>query len=343
METRLFLFSPNLGGHRLLWLRHLMTEASQQGIRVSVFCQDPCAKEFGLDSSYDINFVENLKSFKVHLKSLNFSPNSDSLLFWESDRILFQLLSFPRKSKMLVVRPYLQNWKPKQLFSYLYKLALIFTHKLRSPRGIRLLKIPYSTPLFFPNLWIEDDLLSIMNRGVLSSVAKESIRPEYKVGILIPGYINSRKSPEILNDIVEGLEKFEVEGFSATVFGSMPPELENNLNKFKRVKTVNKFLSDTEYFRLIHGSDLILLPYRNRGSSNVVLESMALAKPVVMSRNRHWRTFEKQFMAFKMVPRNSVPSYVATILSHIGGTFTPSIPFSSKSKSSLMDFFLEST
>lgn len=340
MNSRVFLFTPNLAGHRRLWHKHLVQHARNLNIEIIVFCQDVSVTSQKSDSKNEILFARNLQDFKRLSRLMGFVPDKDTYLFWEADKILLQLLFFPRKSKKLVVRPYLQNWKPRQLSAFTYKMMLVLIHKMKSPQDIRLLKIPYSRPFFLPRSWIDDDLLAVANKEALSMVALENRNAKSTVGILIPGYINKRKSPELLSRIVDKLENSSGERVMATVYGSMPLDYENELKRFQNIDTVNKFLTDLEYFRIIRASDLVLLPYKNRGSSNIVLEAMALGKPVVMSRNRHWREFENQFTAFKMVKANTTSSYVSTIQRFMNTEFVADVPFLSNKSSNLLLFFL---
>jgi glycosyltransferase involved in cell wall biosynthesis len=53
---------------------------------------------------------------------------------------------------------------------------------------------------------------------------------------------------------------------------------------------LDNYLTDLDYAELLNSSDLILLPYSNRGSSGIVLESLSRGKPVIMARSRIWES-----------------------------------------------------
>jgi glycosyltransferase involved in cell wall biosynthesis len=55
-----------------------------------------------------------------------------------------------------------------------------------------------------------------------------------------------------------------------------------------RVVHIDRYLTEAEYRVLLNISTVVLLPYSNRGSSGVVLESLAHGKNVIITKSRIW-------------------------------------------------------
>ena len=67
----------------------------------------------------------------------------------------------------------------------------------------------------------------------------------------------------------------------------------SEIGAIKDVLQINRVLSDRELHGLIKKSDLIFLPYTNRGASGIALYSLVVGTPVLIHGGKNWTNLEK--------------------------------------------------
>jgi len=156
---------------------------------------------------------------------------------------------------------------------------------------VALLRIAEAKPYFLKNHWVDDELILVhkLTYKKIHSDISRSLR------VLIPGYITLRKNPLIAISACIELRKKHGLRIDLTFCGTIDANLKENIESLNLewVHIVDGYLERKQFLEAIDISDFILLPYKNRGSSGIVLESLALAKVVAIYGNRHWQNLSR--------------------------------------------------
>jgi glycosyltransferase involved in cell wall biosynthesis len=163
-------------------------------------------------------------------------------------------------------------------------MALI---RISGKHNMKNLAIFGSVPRIFSHQWVDDELM--LSEG--QKFEKGHDRRDSAIQILVPGFISHRKNPlEAISACAELRINY---GYKIDLYfkGSVTPgvlnEIKNTGHAWVFVDDV--FLGRNEYLESLRRSDLVLLPYANRGSSGVVLETLAMGGSVAIYGNRHWK------------------------------------------------------
>jgi hypothetical protein len=57
---------------------------------------------------------------------------------------------------------------------------------------------------------------------------------------------------------------------------------------FDFISITNQYLKSNEYWENLHGADLVLLPYTNRGSSGIAIQSVGIGTRILIPSFRLW-------------------------------------------------------
>jgi hypothetical protein len=223
------------------------------------------------------------------IKEIDSSCNGSSFVFIDGDKFLSYLLKCEFNAVVLVMRPYLQNYRPKSLLKHALKFLLI---PILSRKGftVGLLSIPGHRAKLLKNHWVNDlpllqyELIPFQKPNIDSITSFEYF--------LLPGFIDSRKNPilaieafDIYRDITGSQAKLV---FAGKIHDDVKIKVDSLHNK--NVVIINEFLDRDSMTRLIRGSIALLLPYSNKGSSGLALEGANLGIPVILSGGRNWKS-----------------------------------------------------
>lgn len=306
-KGRIILISQNLTGHRIHYLKALLAELSQRQFSLVLILQNKIL--YGLDASqistidkmdfsYIDNFVEKSEIMKL-LDDCSVHEFNIKILFWDADNWIRFLLFFKGNVRLLFMRPYLTSRRPASIIKYFLKWVAIFHLHFIRKLEIGILGIPYHEPKILPSLWLDDPVLAspksaISETDTLLTKKKLGIEPQSQV-ILVPGYLTSRKNPQLAISVFERVSKQLVKPPYLVFAGKTDLICQEEIltSKQQNIIHVNRFLSDSEYSRILSISTIVLLPYSNRGSSAVALESLAYGKSTIITKFRSWQNAER--------------------------------------------------
>ena len=214
---------------------------------------------------------------------------------------------------LLFMRPYLTSKKILNVIKYLFKwLAILYFHLVRKFK-IGILGVPFHKPKIFPSLWFDDPLLTKPNEAKLGG-DQSLLRQSFGIGtdsriILVPGFLTSRKNPELAISILDHVSKHSFDSFCLVFAGKSERTCKLQISNacHPNVFHLDKYLSDSEYRTLLNISSIVLLPYSNRGSSSIVLESLAHGKNVIITKSKIWLNAERNSQGLlHLCPLNAV-------------------------------------
>lgn len=101
------------------------------------------------------------------------------------------------------------------------------------------------------------------------------------------GFLNSYKGIDLLLKAWENSQKLNTsENVRLVLAGKASPEIEvllNSIRSIDNITVINKFLDDTTFEQLLSDSSVMLFPYKEISQSGVLLSSLAIHKPVLVS------------------------------------------------------------
>jgi Glycosyl transferases group 1 len=294
----LAVLAPELSGHRLHWIEAIYSYAVKNGLEVCVFtCDRESIQQLSLNTKKNrINiFIENdtNKLIKQWGKHLNNRKMTGIVL--EADKYLHKILFIRGKLRLLILRPYLEGFNASGLFRFLTKQLLILVINQRPSVMVARLSIPYSRRNGKSIKWVRDNFNT---EEFLESAAKPtellelSQIPDESRVITLPGYLQARKNPKKIYQTFIDMDK-EGNRQNYLVFaGKQDEEFKAEILKIgknERLIQIDRILTNDEFVGLIKRTDLIYLPYSNRGASGIVLNSLVIGTPVLLTGGANWR------------------------------------------------------
>ena len=318
-EKVIAILAPDLSGHRLHWLESILTAASENSLEVCVFtCDGESIKRLSLNTGKNIISIFTEEESNVLIKNWGqYLKNRNMIgIVLEADKILHKLLLIRGNLRLLVLRPYLEGLNFLGLSRFLVKQLLIFSVNLKKSVTIARLSIPYSRRKRKSYKWVRDNYNT---EDFLRSTAKpielfelSQISQCARV-ITLPGYLQVRKNPrEIYRVFIKMSQESSAENY--LVFAGKQDEgfkaeiLKIGINE--KLIQIDRVLSEGEFKGLIRQSDLIYLPYRNRGASGIVLNSLVIGTPVLLTGTYNWRRLVKLLDGQLILSRKSIKNTV---------------------------------
>lgn len=99
---------------------------------------------------------------------------------------------------------------------------------------------------------------------------------------LFLGHVRKEKGIDLLLDAWKMVSKMGHD-IELTIAGKGPKDIDLEISELQSIKRINKYLSDTDYFNLIHQCDYGVLPYTGGTNSGVLSTFTTLSKPVITS------------------------------------------------------------
>ena len=296
------IFAPDLTGHRLHWLRQILLCAEESDVNVFVYT---CCnlrdfegiEHYGLNMKYLV-FENQLKTLFARWYS-EVEDGKFVGVVWESDKILHKLVFARGKYRLLILRPYLEKKNFFGMLRYLFKQSLILFLSQRRALEIARLSIPYAHKESSGFHWVRDDMNT--ERFIDLEKAREipvemNEIPAHAKIISLLGYIDERKNPLKAYKIVDEFRKQSNYLIFLVVAGEQSIRIKSQLLEIKNVQgliLIDRVLSGSELRGVIGASQIVLLPYSNRGASGIVLNSLALGTPVILQGGHNWRNLQK--------------------------------------------------
>ena len=304
-RSDLVYFSHGITGHRDSWMHIFLEFAVAKGKRIHlVIGFNDLNKEalYSLQCEFPqalcLHSVENGRK-GIASEILQIRSRFPKILVVTGDgedwlRLIFRLRTHLR---VLLMRPYLQKNSPKAIVSYLLKLLYISVIARFPETKVALLAIPMDKPRIFRSYWVDDVPSDYLKFQTDSKISITRLRaevgiPEGSKIILVPGFITERKNPQLAIAAFKLLQNYNEENHCVLLFAGKA--VSETLALFADIKSngilcVNRYLGKDEYFTLLAESHLVLLLYKNRGSSGVILDAIATETPVLIMGDKRWQ------------------------------------------------------
>jgi glycosyltransferase involved in cell wall biosynthesis len=286
-DSQLILISEDFSGHRLDWLIRLIQIVGERDL--AVFALD--ASRLTNDSvDLEIDICSDFQSKYELIKFIGKKPVKATLIFWDGDNWLFEILRLKAPIRALVMRPYLASKSLRNLAVFLIKrVTMLFLKKFKSIE-LAYLAIPFCTVGKKRNYWVDDDLLIDLEFLKVLRSRRSLNLGKQKFKILVPGYISERKNPKLVIDACEVLSNYYQVEFELMFRGKVAETLKVMFASNKRswVNVQDKYFPRSEYLELLNEADVVVIPYSNIASSGVAVECIALNVPLIMLQDYRW-------------------------------------------------------
>ncbi len=354
LEKSTVIVSNHLAGHRIQYLVSFLNRSSESNKRIVLVLISKI--EFGLSElqiralqELDFEFIDDCKNSSEALDTAQLMATQfhrSEILFWDADNWILPLLVFRPKSRLLFMRPYLSNKSLKKVSLFLLKWSAIFFFHFIRGFDVRILGVPCHTPKLLPSLWVDDALL-ISPDGFTAASESNGTKmlfaiPQNSQVVLVPGFMGLRKNPRLVIEAIEIVSK-SIIGDACLIFaGKSDLESSNIINNFgnTNIKHIDRYLSDAEYRQLLLVADVVILSYTNKGSSGIIIESLAYGKHVIISDSRLWTgATEKANGLLHPCKFNaaSIADVIVQILSEKGSI--PPVILAGMTRPTVIDFF----
>jgi glycosyltransferase involved in cell wall biosynthesis len=298
---RIAVLAPYLGGHRAHWLERIVLDSKSAGINVLVYTSDTTQRDRIInelhltyeDFVFDVNTSEIIRRWRNDVKSQSLVGIS-----YEADKLLPKLLFAKGKMQLLIMRPYLEEGSVLGVIRFISKQLIIFILSLKRSVTISRLSIPYSRLRSRNFGWLRDNYNTehFFNSTNCAKIPREllEISGDTKI-VTLGGYLDARKNPREAYSKIEALRDARDEKIYLIFAGTQTEDFKAELSKIGNLKDViqiERSFSDDELMGLLLKSDLIFLPYKNRGASGMVLNSLTVGTPVFLYGSHNWRRLQ---------------------------------------------------
>ncbi len=296
VATNLWLVVDPLSGHRSMWAIELGKLAHRMKISLGVIAVQNPRKEFtAFSEQAQIYFtstilVESDLSLKELLLFKTKSEKDCLFLFIDLEKYVIWLIRNRIHFKGVFMRPYQESRGIRSFLAWISKRFLVFLSRFIPNSNIRLLSIPFQRERKTKKHWVSDDLT--LNKCI-SSVkvqAPERIN-RYKNTILVPGYLDIRKSINLAVVSFASARCLIAGNLELVFIGEASQNFRDAFAKVQseHISLEDNYLSDQDYLNALYSARMILLPYANRGASGIVIEALVIGTPVVIIGKRTWK------------------------------------------------------
>jgi hypothetical protein len=297
MNRKHLIFS-DISGHRAHWLKELdnsILESEKISLHFPKSAKSIVEKTI-LEMSFSklqINLIFHDSTDYIGSVLREASPD-DLIIDWDADRRLFSYVFCLRKLRLLVMRPYLQEFSFKSLVRFLLKILIIFLIANCRHKQIYLLAIPGHRPRILKKHWVNDFAPSSDSRH--SQLTRSDQDFGYLLGELpenyffVPGFITSRKNPILILESVRRLNAKVGMEFKVVFAGIVELSVLDSISRFSEAHIINRSLSEYELDYLIDESIALLLMYDNVSSSGLTLRCISRQKMVILPSQKYWNS-----------------------------------------------------
>lgn len=295
---KIALFAPSLRGHRGYWLKHILATSSDRQVQVFVYTvksQDDTALLNDLGLIFENLVTDNCPEKLIARWRADVEKDKILGVCWEADRILHKFLFTSGRYRLLIMRPYLEGKNLFGIARYLVKKFLTAALSFNKSIEVAQLSIPYAHKKSSYFHWVRDDINTehFLDSIHTAETPKElfSMTKNHEI-ISVLGHLESRKNPVQAYRIVEQLRIKENKQIFLLFAGVQSQSFKLKLLKIDNMKNViqiDRVLTNNEFKGVIKISKVILLPYTNYGASGLVLNSLAIGTPILLTGGRNWR------------------------------------------------------
>jgi hypothetical protein len=298
---RIAVLAPYLGGHRTHWIERILLDSQNAGINLLVYTSDATQRdriinEFHLsfeDFVFDVNVTEISSRWRNDVKN-----QSVVGICYDADNILPKLLFAKGIMHLLIMRPYLEARTVSGVIRFISKQLLIYIVSLKRSVTISRLSIPYSRIRSKNFSWLRDNYNTehFFKGTTHAQIPREllEISDDAKI-VTLGGYLEARKNPIEAYSKIVALRAARNGKIYLIFAGTQTEDFKAELTRIENLTDViqiERSFSDQELMGLLIKSDLVFLPYTNRGASGMVLNSLTVGTPVFLYGSHNWRRLQ---------------------------------------------------
>lgn len=309
------------------WLESLAGSKQAGGFSITVFTLE-------IDSAFEASLnrinknvsivVQNNSSKLLKLWMSEVSQGDSVGVSWEADKFIFRFFFAKGMYRLIIMRPYLESISLLGCTRFVSKQAAMWILRNRKNVQIARLSIPFSSRDKASSQWIRDGHNS---RPEIVDIARYKIPDELSgldnaVKIIsLPGYLQARKNPRIAYELTRQIRELIQERVVLVFAGGQDKEFKRELDLISDVMFdvlhIDRFLQDDELWGIIRRSNLVILPYSNRGASGIVLNSITLGTPVFLLGSYKWKSIEQKLHGHLHVRKRVEKELIKTLASMI--------------------------
>lgn len=285
-KGRTIFITHSMSGHRVNWFRNLHEAYNRQGKSMGIITLENEQHNSKLMDCTDVSLVASKIDALKLADELHAKNRNTRFVILDGETWLFYLFLAHFPVKVLFLRPFVSNSTPRSALFFFLKRCIIELLRFKQKLDYRFLSIPFYKPLMSPGRWVQDDL-STLDIDT-SKFSKQNDLDLVK--ILIPGFISHRKSPRLILETAAELESKIPGRFQFIFLGQIESDVKHLLQSANlgSIQFIDSYLDRLEYLRQINNADFVLLLYKNRGASGVLLESLLLNTSLILKRDRIW-------------------------------------------------------
>jgi len=285
--SKVVFITNSLGGHRLTWFLNLHSLQKDLQHPVELIFFGESQPSFQLHAHLFKVHKATSKSDAIHIAEALYNANESLVfIFLDGEQWMRYVIGTHIPSRILIMRPFVSSLRAAAFLQFLLKRIVVSVLGLKKNLEVSYLKIPHYTPFLGKHRWVNDNLTTIDILGIDLAVQKK----RQVFTILVPGFIDERKSPNLILEIMENLENQYPNHFQVFFIGSVTLEVKNLIqsSNLSNVIYQDVYLSRPEYLEEIREADLILLLYKNRSASGILMEALSMNKRIVMHKSYLW-------------------------------------------------------
>ena len=285
-------------GHRIKWTLLLGDLLKSQDYKLNLMLvADPIdfssiPLERLRDTFQTVTIYHSMADVKREI--LKLGKDSYLYLFPDLEKYAIWLIRTRVSFKGVFMRPYIEGSGLRFIKIWLGKRLIRFASQFIDSADIRYLSIPYQREHKFKKNWVKDDLTLFEAIKWIPLVEKNM--DKFQNTICIPGFLDTRKSIELPIDSLYKFNETAPVKNEILFIGKASQTFKDELldKSLEGVNFIDSYLNETEYFELIANSQLILLPYSNRGASGIAIEALVFGTPVIIVGNKNWSNLSRK-------------------------------------------------
>ena len=108
--------------------------------------------------------------------------------------------------------------------------------------------------------------------------------------ITVAGFLDLRKNPQLIYLTFQNLRAASGADIKLALIGKQLEDWKDISRTWNKdgIIEINEYISAQDLKHIIEQTSVMILPYSNRGASGIVINSLTLGVPVVLSKNKNW-------------------------------------------------------
>lgn len=305
-------------GHRIEWMRVFDTRCNSIGKKCIFLYPKSSEHQTIINPEFDPSLIV-CNEFDSRRDLVNFIDSiqiQNWFFCWDADNWIREIAFAKQRISSLLMRPYLSSMKMTSVFRLLVKYLFFGFQILIRRAPIYLLRIPLHESRYLTRYWVDDPNYDLNDFDLeAKNFVLNEPRELNKIIILIPGFISMRKNPVLAIDLCKALRKSFGDVIQLNFTGKVDIEVARILTDYKLdwILVKDEFLPRADYLKELRSSSLVLLMYENIGSSGVVIDSLKYGVPVLMFKNRYWKSLVVESNGLVIFGERSVDKLAAIV------------------------------